>query len=89
MLVTVSEDDPHDVEQLRAYMFRDSKLRVLAAIFEAVTERVHGRTFAHSCSTAYLTWLQTTRTLWTPQLTAQAVPTGPLAQTDSAPSLSH
>ena len=79
-----AEDDPHDVEQQRAYVFRDNKLRVLAAIFEAVTERVHGRTFAHSCSTAYLTWLQTTRTQWTPQLTAQAVPTGPLAQADSA-----
>ena len=46
-------DEEFAVVQQRAYLFRDNKLRVLAAIFEAVTERVHGRTFAHCCSTAY------------------------------------
>ena len=44
------------------------------AIFEAVSERVHGRTFAHSCSTAYMAWLEATRTPWTPHFMEAAVP---------------
>ena len=62
------------VTQQRAFVFRNSKLRVLAAIFEAVSERVHGRTFAHSCSTAYMAWLEATRTPWTPHFMEAAVP---------------
>ena len=47
-------------------MFNDYRLRLQTAIFEAVTMRVYGRSFALTCSANYRTWIRTLQTEWHP-----------------------
>jgi hypothetical protein len=57
-----------DLQQYRGRLFHDYKLRMLSLIFECVSERVHGRTFALSLSPAYRAWFSTVRESWQPIL---------------------
>ena len=61
-----SADHDRDFRRLRGKLFNDFRLRVQTAIFEAVTMRVYGRSFALTCAASYRTWIRTLQTEWQP-----------------------
>ncbi len=61
-----STDHDRDFRILRGKLFNDYRLRLQTAIFEAVTMRVFGRSFALTCSASYETWITTLKTEWHP-----------------------
>jgi hypothetical protein len=65
-LMSQPADQDRDFRRLRGKLFNDYRLRVQSAIFEAVTMRVYGRSFALTCSANYKTWIRTVQTEWHP-----------------------
>ena len=61
-----STDHDRDFRRMRGKLFSDYRLRVQTAIFEAVTMRVCGRSFALTCSANYRAWIRTLQTEWHP-----------------------
>ena len=51
--LTQAAEHNRDFRRLRGKLFKDYKLRLQTAIFEAVTMRVYGKYFALSCTPAY------------------------------------
>ena len=58
-LMSESTDHDRDFRRLRGKLFNDYRLRLQTAIFEAVTMRVYGRSFALTCSANYRTRIRT------------------------------
>ena len=65
-LMSQSTDHDRDFRKLRGKLFNDYRLRMQTAIFEAITMRVCGRSFALTCSANYRTWIRTLQTEWHP-----------------------
>ena len=65
-LMSQSTDHDRDFRKLRGKLFNDYRLRMQTAIFEAITMRVCGRSFALTCSANYRTWIRTLQTAWHP-----------------------
>ena len=65
-LMSQSADQDRDFRRLRGKLCNDYRLRVQSAIFQAVTMRVYGRSFALTCSANYKTWIRTVQTEWHP-----------------------
>ena len=65
-LMSQSADHDRDFRRLRGKLFNDYRLRLQTAIFEAVTMRVYGRSFALTGSVNYRTWIRTLQTEWHP-----------------------
>ena len=61
-----STDHDRDFRRMRGKLFNDYRLRIQTAIFEAVTMRVCGRSFALTCSANYRAWIRTLQTEWHP-----------------------
>ena len=65
-LMSQSTDHDRDFRKLRGKLFNDYRHRLQTAIFEAVTMRVYGHSFALTCSANYRTWIRTLQTEWHP-----------------------
>ena len=61
---SISEDYRHQ----RGRKFHENRLRLLTHIYEGVTERIYGTTFALSNSAQYRQWLRQTRHNWQPMI---------------------
>jgi hypothetical protein len=72
-----------DYRRQRGRKFHENRLRMLTHIYEAVTERIFGTTFALSNSQQYRQWLRQTRHNWQPMIPEYDLST---QSTESAPS---
>jgi hypothetical protein len=57
-----------DYRRQRGRKFHENRMRILTHIYEAVTERIYGTTFALSTSEQYRQWLRQTRHNWQPMI---------------------
>ena len=58
--------DNADFRALRGRIYHDYRLRLLIQLYEGVTERVYGRTYALTANKYYLDWLRQSREVWEP-----------------------
>ena len=61
-----SERQVESFKRLRGRLYHEYRTRMLCTVFEGVTERVFGRTFALIGDRRYLQWLDLARPLWQP-----------------------
>ena len=57
-----------DYRRQRGRKFHENRLRILTHVYEAITERIYGSTFALSNSAQYRQWLRQTRHNWQPMI---------------------
>ena len=65
------EDDSEDInpfKAMRGRLYHYYRLRILCVIYEGVTERMFGRTYALSANTQYNQWMRSCREAWQPVL---------------------
>ena len=61
-----SERQDEAFKRLRGRLYHEYRTRILCSVFEGVTERVFGRTFALIGDPRYLQWLEVAKPLWQP-----------------------
>ena len=84
-----SPTSPNSVEEdetfkgLRSKLFHNFRLRILVAVYEAVTARLYGRSFALRSDPRYRHWMASNRPAWQP-LFSDADPSAPSAEIGSS-----